>query len=409
MRRSVYQSKNRIFLVLLTVSLFFSSFSLGFSSELDRQLDEYNSTQSKLNDTQKQLEAAKKQEATLLGQINSLDQNTYALAKEISWLERQLAEVTQARQNTETELVALVQQLDKRTRELEATKVELAEKTRILNNRLENIYKNGQIDYLQVVLGSSNFNDFISRLAFMKLILEQDQRILTHIKSLKAALEIQKAQVESEKNKVEVKRARLVEQENQIASITQTKQAKKAQLEAEKKQKEQLLAQARKNKALYEQAERELQNTSNRILSIIRLLQGGSSGTAPTGQFLWPTAGSVTSGFGMRWHPILGGYRLHNGIDIGAPYGQNIVAAESGTVIFAGWLGGYGQTMIIDHGGGISTLYAHTSQMLAGDGQKVNRGSVIAKVGSTGYSTGPHLHFEVRVNGVPQNPLSWLR
>ena len=127
-----------------------------------------------------------------------------------------------------------------------------------------------------------------------------------------------------------------------------------------------------------------------------------------TGRFVFPANGSISSGFGNRIHPILGYSRFHAGIDFAASHGSAIRAADSGRVIFSGWYGGYGQTVIIDHGNGISTLYAHASRLLVNEGQNVQQGQSIAAIGSTGLSTGPHLHFEVRQNGNPVNPMAYL-
>jgi murein DD-endopeptidase MepM/ murein hydrolase activator NlpD len=124
---------------------------------------------------------------------------------------------------------------------------------------------------------------------------------------------------------------------------------------------------------------------------------------------LWPAAGPITSGFGYRIHPIFGTRTLHTGIDIGAPYGAPVVAADSGTVIYAGTMSGYGNVVMVDHGGGISTLYGHLSAFSVGNGQSVGRGTRIASVGCTGYCTGPHLHFEVRINGTPVDPMPYLQ
>jgi murein DD-endopeptidase MepM/ murein hydrolase activator NlpD len=133
-----------------------------------------------------------------------------------------------------------------------------------------------------------------------------------------------------------------------------------------------------------------------------------NTGVFGTGQLLYPNDGAITSGFGWRRHPILGYSRFHAGIDFGASYGSTIRAADSGTVIFAGWYGGYGYTVVINHGGSIATLYGHTSKLYVREGQTVQQGEAIAAVGSTGLSTGPHLHFEVRKNGEPVDPASYL-
>lgn len=127
-----------------------------------------------------------------------------------------------------------------------------------------------------------------------------------------------------------------------------------------------------------------------------------------TGRFVFPANARISSGFGNRVHPILGYSRFHGGVDFAAPQGTAIYAADSGQVIFSGWYGGYGQTVIVDHGGGLTTLYAHASRLLVREGQSVRQGQSIAAVGSTGLSTGPHLHFEVRRNGNPVNPMGYL-
>ena len=127
-----------------------------------------------------------------------------------------------------------------------------------------------------------------------------------------------------------------------------------------------------------------------------------------TGRYLWPADGSPSSPFGYRVHPIFGTLRFHSGLDIAAGGGAPIRAADSGTVIHSGWYGGYGNCLIIDHGGGYSTLYAHCSALYVSYGQAVRQGQTVAAVGSTGYSTGPHLHFEVRINGNPVDPRGFL-
>jgi murein DD-endopeptidase MepM/ murein hydrolase activator NlpD len=142
---------------------------------------------------------------------------------------------------------------------------------------------------------------------------------------------------------------------------------------------------------------------------ITRILESYKYGNAPGDKFMWPVAGRVSSGFGMRRHPILGTMRMHTGIDIVAPNGTLVKAADGGQIIQAGYDGGYGYSIIVYHGGGFSTVYAHLSRILVAVGQNVARGEVIGLVGATGWATGPHLHFEVRINGAAQNPIQFLQ
>ncbi|MBE3035267.1 MAG: M23 family metallopeptidase [Actinobacteria bacterium] len=173
-----------------------------------------------------------------------------------------------------------------------------------------------------------------------------------------------------------------------------------------RKQKNTRLSAVENDLALLEQQESQLLAESNALSAVIN----GSSGSGVgTGDMMWPVNGPIMSPFGYRIHPILGYRKLHTGIDFGVGYGTPIHASDSGTVIYATWMSGYGNVIIIDHGRGISTLYAHQSSLAVGNGARVSRGQVVGYVGSTGFSTGPHLHFEVRVNGNPVDPMGYLR
>lgn len=271
----------------------------------------------------------------------------------------------------------------------------LAERTKILNKRIRDIYENGQVSYLDVLLGATDFSDFTTRADLLKRVLAQDANLITKVK-LERELVTQK--------KAELERDRLA-----ILELEKVAAAKKNLIEGRRTEREQVLNSAVYERDTAERAYQELQETSRRIEQMIRNIQSGNrDATGATGALIWPASGPITSPYGWRTHPIFGTQRYHSGIDIGADYGEPIRAADGGVVIYADWMGGYGKAVIVDHGGGISTLYAHSSELLVGEGQRVYKGQVIARIGSTGYSTGPHLHFEVRQNGSPVNPLGYL-
>ena len=158
-----------------------------------------------------------------------------------------------------------------------------------------------------------------------------------------------------------------------------------------------------------QQAYQEEVAASRRVEQLIRNIErGGSVAVQSTGSMIWPASGPITSSFGWRIHPIYGSSIFHSGVDIGADYGDTVAAADGGVIIYSDWMSGYGKTIIIQHANGITSLYGHCSALLVSTGQRVNKGQAIARVGSTGNSTGPHLHFEVRVNGSPVNPGNYL-
>ncbi len=244
-----------------------------------------------------------------------------------------------------------------------------------------------------MLLGSTSFADFLNRYELLQQIIRKDNELFQEVKQERADVAARKTDLESKKHRA--------------LSLQSQATARKASIEYQQTVKERYLSQVQKDRKLYEQALDELEETSRQIETEIRKLDPW--GTRPTGKLLWPvTSRRITSSFGNRFHPILKTYRLHTGIDLAAGTGTKIVAAEWGIVRTAVWLGGFGNAILIDHGGGIWTLYGHLSKISVKVGQTVSRGELIGLVGSTGWSTGPHLHFEVRDNGTPVNPINWL-
>jgi murein DD-endopeptidase MepM/ murein hydrolase activator NlpD len=252
-----------------------------------------------------------------------------------------------------------------------------------------------------VLLKSQNVNELLDRRYQVKLVYQADQKILISLKAEADRINQKKLEVEGQKN--------------QIALLTQQLLAQKAQFEAQLASQQELIKRLKTDKQALEAAQVQLAVDSSNIGILIRREVAAANkarfpntGIFGTGQLIFPCDGEITSSFGWRIHPVLGYSRFHSGIDFGASYGSMIRAAYSGTVIFAGWYGGYGNAVVIDHGNGIATLYGHSSKLYVAQGQTVKLGDAIAEVGATGLATGPHLHFEVRKDGEPVDPLNYL-
>ncbi|MHC5613209.1 MAG: murein hydrolase activator EnvC family protein [Nostoc sp.] len=260
-----------------------------------------------------------------------------------------------------------------------------------------------------VLLESENISDFISRRYQLKLVYQADQQILVKLNAQANLINKQKTEVEQQKNEVALIREQLLAQKADYQTQAQSQseliqrlnsdrlalEAAQNQLERDSKNLEVLIQQKVAEARATEAAQAK---TNSRTSLIIR----------GTGVMTYPSDAPTSSPFGWRIHPILGYRRFHAGLDFAASYGSTIRAADSGTVIFAGWYGGYGRALIIDHGNGMTTLYGHTSELYVTEGQAVKRGQAIGAVGSTGFSTGPHLHFEVRRDGTPVDPANYL-
>jgi murein DD-endopeptidase MepM/ murein hydrolase activator NlpD len=276
-----------------------------------------------------------------------------------------------------------------------------------MNARIVEIYEQGDVSSLDVVLEAQSLSDLIDRLEYVRQLASADKQIATSVgrardgarearaktRKLRAVVAAETRAVQARAEQVRAVRDELLANRSELVSARSTKRVNLATLKASERQ---------------EAAEAQsLEHVSAALATQIQAAQAASSYSPPSSApsasgFIWPVSGPVTSPFGMRWG------RMHTGIDIGVPYGTPIHAAASGQVIYAGWMDGYGNLVFIDHGRGISTGYAHQSSIAISNGQSVTQGQVIGYVGCTGHCFGPHLHFEVRVNGTPVDPLGYL-
>ncbi len=403
--------KDRSLLLTLIFAIFLTALPLNqpvFSSPLGDAQSELEEINRKLEENQKVLEEAKKKETGILGEIAKKDDEIRSKESELSTLNKQLSKLNAESDQTSKRLEITEAELELNQLELKALQENLLKQTDLLARRLRSIYKDGDLSFIQVLLKATDFSDLLTRIGYLSMIADQDTLLLERIKRDKAAAEKSKIQIEARQKEIEAALLTLKTNTKNVIDVKALTQIKREQISVDLKAKKVLLTQVQRDRAAAERIEAELERSSQELTAYIRSLESGEPATPPTGPYRWPTNGPITSGYGMRFHPILKVYKMHTGIDIGAPYGQNICASQGGTVIFAGWQGGYGRTMIIDHGGGISTLYAHTSALNFNVGQRVEKGDIIGHIGSTGYSTGPHLHFEIRQEGEPKNPMNWF-
>ena len=356
----------------------------------------------KLGDVQARIAAARAKEARLTGQISDV-------TKQIRSLEAKVGDVSQKLSVLERDLALHQRRLDRlnalfsfETERVNFLRSQYAKVLRQLNLRMIDIYETHDPTLVEVILESTSFQDVLDQLHYLAAIAQQDKRITSTVAAAR-----DKVQVARERTK-EI-RTRVHSETQVIAVRTQQQRIAKSQLVSSqgslvgkrKRQKGQLASTRAQERAFIAEANA-LAAQDARVRAQLAAAQGASDTTPSAAGLIWPVNGPVTSPFGYRWG------RLHAGIDIGVPEGTPIHAAASGTVVLAGWIDGYGNYTCIDHGGGLATCYAHQSAYAVSTGAHVSQGQVIGYVGSTGHSFGPHLHFEVRINGVPVDPLGYL-
>jgi murein DD-endopeptidase MepM/ murein hydrolase activator NlpD len=275
-----------------------------------------------------------------------------------------------------------------------------------LNARVVAVYEQGNVDSVDVILGASNLADLVDRLDYVNQVGAADERIATSVGRAKEAARAAREATRKLRGVVAGETRAVRARTEQVRAIRNELVSSRQQLVAARSTKRVSLVKVRASEREEVSEAQALEQVSAALGAQIQAAQSASSYSPPASRsasgFIWPVSGPVTSPFGMRWG------RMHTGIDIGVPYGTPIHAAASGQVIYAGWMDGYGNLVFIDHGRGISTGYAHQSSIAVSNGQTVTQGQVIGYVGCTGHCFGPHLHFEVRVNGTPVDPLGYL-
>lgn len=368
--------------ILVVVAFLISIVGPTANAVTQTQID---AAKNKTDKAESDLKKAEEQKNSVVAQYNAVDKQISDTEDEILILENQIEQTKKD--------IALKEE------ELKKAEEEYTEYEELFMVRARAMYENSEIEYLEILFCAESFGDFLSKIEVIAQLMEYDQGILTKLEETKNKIaatktELENALVRQEENAVML--------EERMASLNETLQ-----------QKQKMIEEAQKNletyKAIFEEAERAEQ-------ALIRQQQAAMSYSANAvkytgGKFEWPVPASsrITSSYGFRIHPVYKSKKFHSGIDIGAPYGVNILAAADGVVTMAAYNGGYGKCIIINHGSGISTLYGHNSSLLVENGDRVTKGQIIAKAGSTGVSTGPHLHFEVRVNGSTTDPLSYFR
>jgi len=350
--------------------------------KLERAESDKKEAKNKLDSIKSDKSDMEAQKATIDKELANVENQVYAIDQDIAATETKIAE---------------------KEAELEVAEQKLTEYSDTYKTRLRIMYENNDTSYLSVIFGAKDFSDLLYRIELVNQVVEYDRGILKTLDDARQTIEDAKNEIEEEKEVLLLNRKIQNEKKAELESVRATKQAIL----------DKLMADEEKYKAILDAADREEESVRREIQALTSQSSSNTTSSAAVysgGALAWPAPSTtyITSPYGWRFHPIQKRNKLHTGVDIGAGYGASVVAAEGGTVLRAGWNGGYGQYIVIDHGNGLSTLYAHNSTLLVSAGQVVTRGQKIALVGSTGNSTGPHLHFEVLLYGQTQDPMSYF-
>lgn len=401
------------FITVIATFLLITSSIYVFANEIDEKKNSLKEAEEQQREVESQLQSKQLEDAEILQKIEALEMDIIETENEITRLETQISET--------------VEKIEKTQVDLEEAEETIGEKNDTLESRLDTMYRRGNIGYIEVLLGSGDFTELLTNIDMIRMIANQDVELIEELEeqrsliaSKKKLLEDQEAKLvnyqqdaKSEKEQLQVSRGTQITLRREVQSTISEIETNLDQMEQESQNLEAEIQRLQKEEQARIEAERKRKEEARRAEERAAKEQASQEQASQeqTGSTRWPVPGRtrISSPYGNRTHPVLGGTRFHSGIDIPAPTGTPIIAAASGTVIMSQYSGSYGNVVIVDHGNGVSTLYAHNSRNQVSVGQRVQAGQTIALIGSTGMSTGPHLHFEVRKNGSTTNPMNWLR
>lgn len=354
-----------------------------YAEDITGLQEQSNEIATQLNETNNRLQAVQEELSTNMQQLQELDNKIIESENELSTINIEIEE--------------LLKQISENEQKLEKTQKEYDDIQGLLDARLIQMYETPELNFLQVLFESKNVTEFLSAYYGMKELAEYDAELLQKVREQISEIKTTK-QILTDKKKQVITSKQTQQKKSQI--LTNTKTMREYYISKLSNEEKQLQAKIDEYNGQVAEIEAEI-----KLLALNSISEDYIGGAMK-----WPVPGykTITSEYGMREHPVTGAYKLHTGVDVGAPMGASFVAAANGMVTKATFNYAYGNMVIIDHGGGVQTLYAHGSEIIAQVGQTVAAGDEVLKIGSTGYSTGPHAHFEIRINGHTVNPLDYL-
>ncbi len=368
--------------IFSAVCLFLLVFSLAAPVSGESEETRLKRLQKQLMESKQKLQKTKAEEQAVWGKL-------VVINKQLKRTKNSLYAAQNRIQTNRTQIGELTSELNKVEAELREKEVQVSE-------RITEVYKSSGVNYLEILIASRSMSDFFNRLYFFRKIIDFDAQLIQSVRA--------------DARRTKQKRALLMSRNSEIQSLAVVISRKKNEIASKANEKRKVYKTLKQRRLEHEARVAELEKSSKELEVLILKKMAARKGgkVLGSGKMAWPLKGRITSRFGYRRHPLWGGRHHHTGLDIAAKYGSPIRAGDSGEIIFAGWWDGYGKAIVIDHGRKTTTVYGHMSRIYKQVGTVVAKGQIIGLVGSTGYSTGPHLHFEVRKNGKPVNPIKFL-